>query len=158
MRQGSVRARVDDDGQQNKTIMDVVPVRTPGQDSIIQNRSNPLSILFFTLVFIIGFLGWWQRDNMQLSAESGLGYWLGVIGGSMMLALLLYPARKHIRLLRRWGKVSFWFSTHMILGVVGPLLILFHSDFSLGSTNSNLALFSTLIVALSGFLDRKSVV
>lgn len=117
-------------------------------------RSHPAALLFFTAVFVTGFWGWWQRGNMYLSAESGLGYWLGIIGGSMMLALLLYPMRKHVRFMRRWGRVSAWFSTHMILGVVGPLLILFHSDFSLGSTNSNLALFCMLAVASSGFLGR----
>ena len=131
-----------------------VQERSTGQGSASRNRPNVASLLFFSSVFIIGLWGWWHRGNMQLSAESGLGYWLGLIGGSMMLALLLYPARKHIRLLRRWGKVSFWFSSHMILGVVGPLLILFHSDFSLGSTNSNLALFCMLAVASSGFLGR----
>ena len=118
------------------------------------NRAKPISVLFFSTIFIIGFLGWWNKGEMNLSAESGLGYWLGITGGSMLLALLLYPARKHVRLLRRWGNIRFWFSSHMMMGVVGPLLILFHSDFSLGSTNSNLALFCMLIVASSGFLGR----
>ena len=118
------------------------------------NKTRPFAFIFFTAVFLTGFWGWSQRGNLNLSAESGIGYWLGVVGGSMMLALLLYPARKHLRFMRRWGKVSLWFSTHMMMGVIGPLLILFHSDFSLGSTNSNLALFCMTVVALSGFLGR----
>jgi len=118
------------------------------------NKAKPISVLFFSTVFIIGLIGWWNKGEMNLSAESGPGYWLGITGGSMMLALLLYPARKHVRVLRRWGNIRFWFSTHMMMGVVGPLLILFHSDFSTGSANSNLALFCMLIVVLSGFLGR----
>ena len=42
----------------------------------------------------------------------------------------------------------------MTLGVLGPVLILYHCGFSLGSTNSNIALFSMLIVASSGLAGR----
>jgi hypothetical protein len=42
----------------------------------------------------------------------------------------------------------------MVLGVLGPLLILFHSNFSTGATNSNVALFSMIIVSLSGVIGR----
>ena len=154
MDQGLARTGNDVVGQQQVSVKEAANAHSSAHDLSKLNRANPLSIIFFSLVFVIGLLGWWQRGEMQLSAESGLGYWLGIIGGVMMLALLLYPARKHIRLLRRWGKISFWFSTHMMMGVVGPLLILFHSDFSLGSTNSNLAMFCMLVVASSGFLGR----
>lgn len=72
----------------------------------------------------------------------------------MMLILLLYPARKHLRFMRRWGPIKYWFQIHMMLGVTGPMLILFHSNFGLGSTNSNVALVSMLIVSGSGLLGR----
>jgi len=42
----------------------------------------------------------------------------------------------------------------MILGLVGPVLILFHSNFQLGSLNSNVALFAMLVVATSGLVGR----
>ena len=41
-----------------------------------------------------------------------------------------------------------------MLGILGPICILFHANFQLGSTNSNVALFSMLIVAGSGLLGR----
>ena len=62
-------------------------------------------------------------------------------GGSMMLVLLVYPLRKRVRALRFMGTVAHWFRAHMILGVAGPVCILLHSNFSLGATNSNVALF-----------------
>lgn len=89
-----------------------------------------------------------------LTAESGLGYALGIVGGTMMLALLLYSARKRIPGLRRVGATTAWFKAHMIMGVLGPVLILFHSNFSLGATNSNVALFCMLAVAGSGLVGR----
>ncbi|NOY62284.1 MAG: pyridine nucleotide-disulfide oxidoreductase [Gammaproteobacteria bacterium] len=71
-----------------------------------------------------------------------------------MLVLLLYPIRKKARFARGWGPVKYWFRGHMTLGVLGPLLILYHANFSLGSMNSNVALFSMILVATSGLIGR----
>lgn len=68
-----------------------------------------------------------------------------------MLILLLYPLRKRVRML---GSVAIWFRMHMIFGLVGPVLILFHSNFKLGSLNSNVALAAMLVVATSGIVGR----
>lgn len=107
--------------------------------------------LFFTYLLL---KGWFNREDSFLTAESGIGYQIGIIGASMMLILLLYPLRKHTRFMRSWGPIRYWFQIHMMLGVTGPLLILYHSNFSLGSTNSNVALISMLIVSGSGLLGR----
>ncbi len=42
----------------------------------------------------------------------------------------------------------------MVLGVTGPLLVLFHANFSFGATNSNVALICMLLVAGSGVVGR----
>jgi hypothetical protein len=42
----------------------------------------------------------------------------------------------------------------MVLGILGPLCILFHSNFKTGAANSNVALFCMLTVAGSGFIGR----
>ena len=72
----------------------------------------------------------------------------------LMLLLLLYPVRKHSRLMRDLGPVKYWFRAHMLFGVLGPVCILFHSGFQLGSLNSNAALFCMLTVASSGLVGR----
>ena len=100
------------------------------------------------------YFGWMHRDDNYLSAETGTGYILGIVGGSLMLVLLLYPLSKRISLLTRLLPVRYWFGIHMLLGIVGPVLILFHSNFQLGSTNSTIALTSMLLVAGSGFIGR----
>ena len=92
--------------------------------------------------------------NRYITPDRGLGYWLGIVGGSMMLVLLMYPARKRASWLRVFGGVGGWFKAHMTLGVIGPLLVLFHSNFSLGATNSNVALFCMLSVSGSGLIGR----
>lgn len=99
-------------------------------------------------------LGLLLRDYRLINPEAGVGYWLGIVGGSAMLALLLYPVRKRIRALHRLGATRHWFKMHMVLGLVGPLLILYHCNFSLGSFNSQVALYCMLFVAGSGIVGR----
>jgi len=118
------------------------------------NNKNFSTLLFSLSIFIVLAVGWHQREEYWLSAEKGWGYALGIIGGSLMLVLLLYPLRKHWKLARNWFSIRHWFKMHMLLGVLGPVLILFHSNFQLGSLNSNIALFSMLLVSGSGVIGR----
>jgi hypothetical protein len=99
-------------------------------------------------------IGWLGRDDNGLTPRSGLGYWLGVAGSFLMLLLLVYPLRKRVRSLRVIGSVPFWFRAHMILGLLGCLLILWHANFRLGSLNSNVALVAMLVVVASGIVGR----
>lgn len=111
---------------------------------------------FFSFLFILSliFAGFALKDEELLTAESGLGYWLGITGGSLMLLLIIYPIRKKLVSARYLGSVRFWFKTHMLFGVAGPLAILYHSNFSTGSLNSTIALLCMIIVASSGFIGR----
>jgi hypothetical protein len=111
-------------------------------------------LLSYLAVSLLLYLGWRLRGEQILTAESGLGYALGIAGGSMMLLLLLYPLRKKARFMRPFGPVKYWFRLHMTFGVLGPLCILYHCGFQLGSMNSNIALFCMLIVAVSGLIGR----
>ncbi len=105
---------------------------------------------------IVGLLGYGHsiRDDSNLSAADGTGYLFGILGGSFMLLLMFYPLRKKLRFMHHWGPVKYWFRMHMLLGILGPVLILFHANFSLGSTNSNLALSAMMLVAGSGLVGR----
>ena len=109
---------------------------------------------FAVLVAAVMGWAWWVRDYRYLQAESGAGYALGIAGASMMVILLLYPLRKRVRFMQGWLQLRSWFSLHMLLGVLGPLCILLHCNFRLGSTNSNVALTSMLLVAGSGLVGR----
>ena len=100
-------------------------------------------------------IGWLlTRDAPLMDSKDGIGYWIGIIGASLMGILLLYPVRKRLRFMRYLGATRHWFRAHMIFGVVGPVLILYHSNFAFGSLNSNVALVCTLLVAGSGLVGR----
>ncbi len=129
-------------------------------------EANPVSALgarrslwkpeWLMLIATAALLVWGYRfpTEQYITPQTGVGYALGIIGGSAMLLLLIYPARKRVRALRFLGTTKHWFQTHMVLGIVGPVLILFHSNFSLGATNSNVALACMLVVSGSGLFGR----
>jgi hypothetical protein len=100
------------------------------------------------------YVGWINRDTQLINPEDGVGYWLGILGGSMMLILLIYPFRKRIKFLAKIGSIGFWFRFHMLLGMLGPVAILYHSRFTWGALNSAVALDCMLIVAASGLVGR----
>lgn len=71
-----------------------------------------------------------------------------------MLLIFAYPLRKRFKRWASIGSVKAWFRIHMFLGMAGPVIIIYHSGFKLGSFNSSVALFCMLIVASSGLLGR----
>ena len=110
--------------------------------------------LFGTAVVLALAWGYTAHLDRYITPERGWGYALGIIGGSMMLLLLVYPLRKRVSWLKWVGGIPSWFQFHMILGVCGPVLVLFHANFQLGATNSNVALVCMLAVAGSGLIGR----
>jgi hypothetical protein len=111
------------------------------------------SLLYLGLA--VAALAVWSISRLGLfTAGSDTGYWIGVAGGLCMLLLFTYPMRKHWRFMQRFGAGKYWFVLHMVLGVAGPLLILLHSTFRVGSINAGVALYSMLIVAISGVIGR----
>lgn len=116
--------------------------------------STTTTLLFTLLVILATAVGWEFREEYLLSPEDGIGYNLGILGGSMMLALLLYPLRKHAKFMRRAGSITGWFQVHMVFGILGPLAILYHCNFNLGAPNSNVALLCMGLMVTSGLIGR----
>ena len=125
----------------------------PLEDAPRRTRSNR-SVIWLSISLLVLVVGWLAPLDHYLTPRSGLGYWLGIVGGSLMVFLLIYPARKRMPSLASIGSPRAWFKIHMVLGIVGPLCILYHSTYRLGAANSNVALISMLIVAGSGLIGR----
>ena len=92
--------------------------------------------------------------EQYITPQTGVGYALGIIGGSAMLLLLRLSGAQARPGAAFLGTTKRWFQAHMVLGIVGPVLVLFHSNFSLGATNSNVALACMLVVSGSGLFGR----
>lgn len=148
---------VDSGGIMHTQLSENIDQRTDytGLTSILWRMILRLQMPLFVLA--IGLLlayGWHIRAEEYLTAESGLGYALGIVGGVLMLSQFLYPLRKKLRWLRNWGRIAVWFKAHMAVGIIGPLLILYHANFGLGSINSNVALGAMALVVFSGLIGR----
>jgi hypothetical protein len=128
----------------------------PGEpDRTAVRASQGLRTLFVcALLAALGLGAWHLGTGGYFEAGDDVGYTLGLVGGVMMLLLFSYPLRKHLPALRGWGRVKWWFVVHMVLGIGGPLLILVHTTFRVGSLNAAVALYSMLIVAGSGVVGR----
>ena len=114
----------------------------------------PGRLLAFVLVGLSIWVAYKVATGNYYTPRSNFGFYLGVTGSVMMLAMLAYPLRKHVRFMHRWGALKHWFRIHMIMGIVGPTLILFHSTFHLRSLNATIALVSMLGVVISGIIGR----
>ncbi|MEY2687172.1 MAG: hypothetical protein RL375_1370 [Pseudomonadota bacterium] len=104
-------------------------------------------LALLALAWKVSRAGWFEPGD-------DVGYWIGVVGGVMLLLLLVYPLRKYVKFMQGWGRVKFWLWGHMLLGIGAPLLILVHCTFRTGSTNAAVALWSMVVVAISGIVGR----
>lgn len=99
-------------------------------------------------------LAWFVRTGHYYKASDDFGYYIGLVGALMMLVMLTYPLRKRVKWMQKLGATKHWFKYHMILGILGPILVIFHSAFRLSSINAAVALFSMSLVASSGVIGR----
>jgi hypothetical protein len=125
------------------------------EDTAAARRLRSAAEIGYGVAALAVFVGWlYTRYYPIVDAQHGFGYWLGILGASLMATLLLYPLRKRVRFMHALGATRHWFRMHMIFGVLGPVLILYHSNFSFGSLNDTVALACTLLVATSGLVGR----
>ena len=111
--------------------------------------------IFLIVVTIIMAIGWLATASHKLyKPGDNIGYNMGLVGGIMLLALLLYPLRKRVRILSNIGILPSWFKWHMIFGILAPALIMFHSTFRIGSINAGMAMVAMLLVSGSGIFGR----
>ncbi len=108
-------------------------------------------LIVITLLMIAGFFI--SHDHLYKSGDN-VGYNIGLAGGILLLTLLLYPLRKRIGFMKNLGILPTWFKWHMVLGILAPALIMFHSTFRIGSINAGVALICMLLVSGSGIFGR----
>ena len=116
--------------------------------------SSFVTLAYTAAVLATLYTAWSVRDEQYVVPGTGIGYWIGIAGSVIMLALLLYPLRKKFAKVAGLGTIATWFKLHMVLGIFGPLLIILHSNFELKAMNSIVATAAMLIVVASGLVGR----
>jgi hypothetical protein len=82
-----------------------------------------------------------------------VGHFLGIIGFTLMLLTeTLYSLRKRA-MGRPRGSMRTWLQVHIVMGIVGPYLVLLHTAWSFNGLAGVLTLM-TAIVVVSGFIGR----
>jgi hypothetical protein len=88
-----------------------------------------------------------------LRPSGPVGQSLGLVGAVLLMVPFVYMARKRVRALRPMGSASGWLEVHLFCGIVGPVLITFHTSFKFNGIVSA-AYWSMVLVMLSGFVGR----
>ena len=87
--------------------------------------------------------------------KSFISILLGIIGSSMMVSgAFLYALRKRVTLLKKLGKTKHWLDFHITFCILGPLLIVYHTAFTVKALNSAVAFYTMLIVVTSGLIGK----
>ncbi|MBI5238083.1 MAG: hypothetical protein HY887_06635 [Deltaproteobacteria bacterium] len=74
-------------------------------------------------------LGYMRRFPVVYEPSKGIWLFFGWAGTAMMAVMMVYSMRKRLWVFREAGSMRGWLSGHMFLGIMGPLLITFHSTF-----------------------------
>ncbi|MEQ8275431.1 MAG: 4Fe-4S dicluster domain-containing protein [Deltaproteobacteria bacterium] len=96
--------------------------------------------------------------DLRFRAVTGFGRWLGYFGAGMMTISALYTLRLHVPGLRRIGSSKTWFDFHVVFGLAGPVLSLFHTDLNIFSPADRPLVFTlwwcVTGIVLSGIVGR----
>ncbi len=125
--------------------------RKPEQRNPPKDYGWTLYLIIITLLMLAGYFV--SYDKLYKPGDK-IGYNMGLVGGLMMLTLLIYPLRKRVRFMKSLGVLPKWFQWHMVFGILGPALIMFHSTFFIGSVNAGVALVCMMLVSGSGIFGR----
>ncbi len=132
----------------------------PPEDAVIerertrfQQGSRGLLLAFFAFTGTATAL-WALWRPEYLAHDDDLVYDLGLVGGLLLLSQFLYSLRKHHPRLRHLGNLKTWFTAHVAVGLIAPLVILVHSRFDIQSLNGGVAFYTMLVVVASGFVGR----
>jgi hypothetical protein len=133
-----------------------------------QRRRVGLSLTIVTLVFVATALlargyGYYHldiasraehRDYRVLNPAGSLGHGYGIVGTVLIAANLFYLVRRRLAsVLPEWiGSMRAWLNAHAFTGLVGSLLVLFHSAFQIRTPIAALTSASLGIVVSTGLV------
>jgi len=92
-----------------------------------------------------------QHDMLKPSGS--VSHMLGIIGLGMLTIPVIYSVRKKWSRLAHAGSLGTWLEIHICCGIVGPVLVTFHTALKFNGVIS-VAYWSMVLVMLSGFVGR----
>ncbi|GMV39097.1 MAG: hypothetical protein AMXMBFR64_08130 [Myxococcales bacterium] len=100
----------------------------------------------------------WERaerpDLATLGSSGAAGLAYGIAGTALILVNLTYLLRRHVPFMRQAGSLRTWMELHVLTGLLGPLLVLFHSAFELRTELATGALSALGVLVVTGIVGR----
>ena len=97
----------------------------------------------------------YKSPQHALLKPSGLwGHGVGVLATMFMLLNFIYPLRKRLALFKGKGSIAPWLRFHVFVGIMSPLIILFHTAFQWGNQLATSTYVSVVIVVATGLVGR----
>lgn len=95
------------------------------------------------------------RDKRPLRSSGAVGHMYGYLGTFIMMLNFLYLIRKRYgNRGARFGNMKQWMHFHVFVGLVGPILIFYHTAFVLSNVFARISLYALLIVVFTGIFGR----
>lgn len=92
-------------------------------------------------------------DHALLAPGKPVGHAYGVVGTALMLTNLLYVVRRKLARLPL-GSLRVWLNLHATTGLVGGVLVVFHSAFQTRSPIATTTMFALFVVLITGIIGR----
>jgi len=85
--------------------------------------------------------GWW-------------GHGIGIIATLFMMSNFLYPMRKRLGFMKGSAPIKSWLTFHVFVGIMSPLVIVFHAAFQSRNQLATATFVSLLVVVVTGLVGR----
>lgn len=149
-----------DGGARAETARESLPLKA--LTNVLVLSAIATAIIAFILLYI--FDGWtyyrtprtirgYVPVHRLLRPSGPIGQGLGLAGLIMMFIPMLYAVRKKWMRLSQFGTMKMWLEVHIFAGIVGPVLVTFHTSFKFNGIVS-VAYWMMVLVASSGFVGR----
>ena len=92
-------------------------------------------------------------QHVALRPAGSMGIKLGLAAAFLFAGIYLYPLRKRIKPMQRFGKTSRWLDLHVTLGLIVPMVVTYHSSLKLNGL-AGMAYWIMMAIVMSGFVGR----
>lgn len=133
--------------------------------------TRPRIVAFVWLAIAIAITAWlwswggdyymthpWDRashpDDTTLRSSGLWGHGLGIAGTGLILLNMTFMLRRRVNAFKRFGPLRVWMDMHVVTGLLGPLLVLFHTAFLPQTTIAIIAAISLIVLVLTGIIGR----
>lgn len=107
----------------------------------------------YSILGLLHSYGYLKEYAVVYAPGKGIWRFLGWTGSGMMVVMMLYSVRKRFSIFNSLGSLRHWLSAHMFLGIVGPVLVTFHTTLKFGGIIAT-SFWCMILTMVFGILGR----